>query len=1160
MSRTIPRVELRLFGQGTISADGAPVKLAKRATTLALLGYLVLHRKAPVSRTTLAYTLFPDQTDENAFAELRRYLYLAGKSLPAIDDQNWILADAETVQWNAKAPFTVDVIDFERAAGDPAAREHAVELYAGDLLEELYDDWVVGERERLRALFLDALAHLVSKYREARDHSRALGYAHTLLRFDPWREDMVRAAMSVRYEAGDSAGATAEFIHFASRLRGEMNVAPMPETLAIRDAIARNEPIPGAVLNRVTLASERAARPEHLLPFVGRSAQIEILRALWDRAARGRGGFALVAGEAGIGKTRLVGELARIVESEGGRVFVGGTSVQESMPYQSIIEALRSSLQLLRTRSFSQIVTSALSRLLPELQAQSPAVASAHEELPPDAGVLWDALATASLQLCRPRPALVVLEDLHWAGHATFEAIATLARRLERFGLLLVGTYREEEVPPSHPLRTMARALHAEQLLVTIPLTLLDRPAIEKLVSELNLHPGNDALFVDRLVKYTEGNALFLNEAIAEVLDRKSAVDSIFEAVNPRIEDAIARRLARLGERAREVAEIIAVAGQGCNLEVVSEVAAMPPSDLWNAINELLDRRILREASARTGTDYAFAHHLIGATVYDRVDPLVRKRRHARIAHVLQRMYAARPNAVSRELAAHFERAGLFDEAAQWYGEAAAASAAVHAPKDAVALTTRALELERDVQRRISLLRLREEARSRIGDRAGQRADIEMLEQSVGAADLNTRFDLIRRRALLARSLGNAAEDEALIEQMLSLADDASDERLRAESLRQRATHAVFVSRQMEALEPAAEALVLFERLGDVAAQVECLGLLVDAETNSGNLGGARIHLDAMGQRAATLEDRALHARALTVAGTAALLRQEYRTAQEISLEVLSIATAIGDPDLEAYARARIAASAVWLGDLDRALTEFTAARDIFTALSNKRGLAIALTNQVQVNIRLGLFEEALAMIEQANSLLDVVKERRIVVANSVNRSFILLRVGDAEEALRQAEKALVDAREIGFPVFEAAALANIGNAERALGRLDDAIAHMRAGIDIRRAVQATPDFADDLSDLAIALADAGRGDEACCVSEELAATLEQTTTGPLWAHYAYWAASRGFAAAGESRRAADFQQLAQDRLRHFADSIKDEEIRKAFLAIDISREILRAN
>ncbi len=1133
------------------------MKIAKRATTLALLGYLVLHRKAPVSRTTLAYKLFPDQTDENAFAELRRYLYLAGKSLPTIDNQSWILADTETVQWNANAPSSVDVIDFERTVGDPAAREQAIELYAGDLLEELYDDWVVGERERLRALFLDALAHLISTYRDARDHSRALGYAHTLLRFDPWREDIVRAAMSVRYEAGDSAGATAEFIHFSSRLRAEMNVAPMPETLAIHDAITHNEPIPGAVLNRVTPASERAARPDHLLPFVGRSAQLDTLRALWDRAARGHGGFALVMGEAGIGKTRLVGELTGIVESEGGRVFVGGTSVLESMPYQAIIEALRSSLQLLRTRSFSAIVTSALSRLLPELQAESPSVASGHEQLPPDAGVLWDALATASLQLCRPRPALVVLEDLHWAGPATFEAIATLARRLERFGLLLVGTYREEEVLPSHPLRAMARALHAEQLLVTIPLTALDRPAIEKLITELNLHPDDAAFFVDQLVKHTEGNALFLNEAIADVLDRKSALESIFEAANPGIQDAIGRRLARLSDRAREVAEIIAVAGQGCNLEVVSEVAAMPTSDLWSALNELLDRRILREAGTRTGMDYAFAHHLIGETAYDRVDPQVRKRRHARIAHVLQRMYADRPNALSRELATHFERAGLYDEAAHWYGEAAAASAAVHAPKDAVVLTTRALELERDGQRRISLLRLREEARSRIGDRAGQQADIEALERSVGAADVATRFDLLRRRALLARSLGDAAEDEANIDQMLSLADEVSDERLRAESLRQRATHAVLVSRQLEALAPAAEALALFERLGDVAAQVECLGLLVNVETNSGNLDGARIHLDAMGQRAATLEDRALHARALTVAGTAALLRQEYRAAQEISLEVLSIATAIGDPDMEAYARARIAVSAVWLGDLDRALTEFNAARGLFTALSNKRGLAIALTNQVQVNIRLGLFQEALAMIEQANSLLDVVKERRIVVANSVNRSFILLRLGDAEEALRQAEKAFEDARAIGFPVFEAAALANIGNAERALGRLDDAIAHMRAGIEIRRAVQAAPDFADDLSDLAIALADAGRGDEARAISEELASVLEQTTTGPLWAHYAHWAASRGFAASGESRRAAHFQQLALEGVRRFADSIKDEEARKAFLSIDISRAIL---
>jgi DNA-binding SARP family transcriptional activator len=212
-------LEIRLLGQAGLTVNGGPVKLAKRTTTLSLLAYLILHRATAVPRSSLAYTLFPDETEESALAELRRYLYLTGKALPTLDRASWIHVEGETVQWNASAPCRVDVIEFELGVGQVATRANAVSLYAGDLLEEVYDDWIISERERLRGLCLDALAELVAAHREVREHSRALAYAHQLLRLDPWREDIVRSAISLRYEAGDSAGALAEFARFATSPR-----------------------------------------------------------------------------------------------------------------------------------------------------------------------------------------------------------------------------------------------------------------------------------------------------------------------------------------------------------------------------------------------------------------------------------------------------------------------------------------------------------------------------------------------------------------------------------------------------------------------------------------------------------------------------------------------------------------------------------------------------------------------------------------------------------------------------------------------------------------------------------------------------------------------------------------------------------------------------
>src|SRR5665213_4276009 len=138
------RLDIRLLGQPSVRTHGAPIKLARPASTLALLALLVLRRRQPVARTFLAFTLFPDHDEEAALNELRRYLYLAGKAFPApAPDEPWLHIDAETVGWNEHSGAFVDVIAFEQLAGDAATHAEAVELYAGDLLEDVYDDPIV---------------------------------------------------------------------------------------------------------------------------------------------------------------------------------------------------------------------------------------------------------------------------------------------------------------------------------------------------------------------------------------------------------------------------------------------------------------------------------------------------------------------------------------------------------------------------------------------------------------------------------------------------------------------------------------------------------------------------------------------------------------------------------------------------------------------------------------------------------------------------------------------------------------------------------------------------------------------------------------------------------------------------------------------------------
>jgi tetratricopeptide (TPR) repeat protein len=206
--------------------------------------------------------------------------------------------------------------------------------------------------------------------------------------------------------------------------------------------------------------------------------------------------------------------------------------------------------------------------------------------------------------------------------------------------------------------------------------------------------------------------------------------------------------------------------------------------------------------------------------------------------------------------------------------------------------------------------------------------------------------------------------------------------------------------------------------------------------------------------------------------------------------------------------------------------------------------------------MRLGRFAEALDSIERSNDLFEIAHEQRTVVANLVNASFVQLQLGHAAAAKDLAQTALSAAKEIQFPAFEAAALANLGNAERSLGELEAAIEHMNAGIAMRRPIQECRDFADDLADLTLCYVEAGRIADSMRTAEELSAIAGVSLEGAFWPHYIWWAISEAFRAGGEETRSQAALANARDALDSFARNIKDEKEREAFLALPISQRI----
>jgi predicted ATPase/DNA-binding SARP family transcriptional activator len=318
-------LRIHLLGHLRLFADDQPLRLAARPRTTALWAYLLLHRDTIIPRDQLAFTLWPDEPEAGARADLRRHLHELRRALPpAPANLPWLLLSSGGMRWNPQAACWLDVAEFERLSADPATLAQAVALYSGDLLPSLDEDWALVERERLCGLYASGLGQLVAHCRARRDYEQAIDHARRLLEHDPLREDATRALIGLRYEAGDRGGALREYQRFEQRLREELDVAPMPETSALYEAIARNAPLPGnqAALDPARIPAEgprapgaadpppdTTTAPPNNLPAplascIGRDHELALLYALIGRPDSNVRLLTLT-GPGGVGKTRL---------------------------------------------------------------------------------------------------------------------------------------------------------------------------------------------------------------------------------------------------------------------------------------------------------------------------------------------------------------------------------------------------------------------------------------------------------------------------------------------------------------------------------------------------------------------------------------------------------------------------------------------------------------------------------------------------------------------------------------------------------------------------------------------------------------------------------------------------------------------------------------
>ncbi|MBW3619674.1 MAG: AAA family ATPase [Actinobacteria bacterium] len=380
--------------------------------------------------------------------------------------------------------------------------------------------------------------------------------------------------------------------------------------------------------------------------FVGRSAEMSRLEGSRARAAGGEPSIVLVGGDAGVGKTRLLAEFIASVRDalvlSGGCIDLG----EAALPYAPVVEAFRELAPALgadRVRTLPAGPRRDLARLLPGTGADPP----------PDGGEpasqsrLFEAILSTLEALGRERPVVLAIEDLHWADRSTLDVVVFLARNLGDARVLVVATYRTDELHRRHHLGPVLAELSRLPSVDRLDVVPFDRgELVEQLTAILGRDPETD--LVEVIADRSEGNAFYAEELLA-------ATERSGGPLPATLRDILASRLAPLPETAQEVLRIAAAAARSVDHRLLEEVAGLPAAELRDGLREAVAHQVL--VATEDGRGYRFRHALLQEAVHEELLPGERTGLHAAFAAALTRdpdLAAAGSDGVHAELAHHW--------------------------------------------------------------------------------------------------------------------------------------------------------------------------------------------------------------------------------------------------------------------------------------------------------------------------------------------------------------------------------------------------------------------------------------------------------------------------------------------------------------------------
>ncbi len=697
-----------------------------------LLTCLISSPGRKLGREQVIELLWPDLDFDTASHRLDkavhslRQLFEPGRSRPATT--SLLLTEHSTIMLADQSQVWVDADAFEallaraRATGDPGQAEQLLEeavlLYAGDYLpEERHVEWTQTRRKSLQRGWIGLLLELAD-LRIAREAiTSAIDTLDRLLAIDPTNEAAVQRLILLLAQAGRRAEAMRIYQRFAAILKQEYKMAPLQETRALYEAAQRGNSaelslavspkLPATSAAHDGQALEPEARPamqvgrSNQSRLVGRDTELAALRQMLadtEQARRmklagqkksvtspalesgRRVQCVLLMGDVGIGKTRLAEEMGREASRRGWTVTWTRAYIQEtSIPYRMWTETLRKAMArgLWQRQEIARrpLIYQALRALLPELEDLLPppdpsAVSPEQEQLR-----LWEAARALLATISESAPLMIVLDDLQWADSSSCELMAYLVRQLRQQPVVIVGTCRDIELPPTHPLRAVLNDLQREQSIETLTVQPLTDEQIRALIAPL------PEVVAQHIQQRAAGNPFFAEELARNVSDTPLLASSTSASLDlpATMPDTIAAvldlRLGRISSDCQRLLVRAAVLGGSFEFSALRALESGPTASdedtLLDLLEEALQAGMLSEEGSGTRITYHFWHPLLVSHLYDGLSAGRRASLHRRAADALMRLYSDRAAESAAAIAYHLVNGGSDPTTIAHYAELA---------------------------------------------------------------------------------------------------------------------------------------------------------------------------------------------------------------------------------------------------------------------------------------------------------------------------------------------------------------------------------------------------------------------------------------------------------------------------------------------------------